>query len=406
MGFRVVSTFIEIPKDMLKNTEVCLKMLQETLTYQRQHYVYEIDGLIIHTTSDYVRNTSKNPKYAIAFKEDTETQATVVAVLWKPSQYGALKPRIQIEPTFLCGVTITYVNGHNAAFIRDNKIGPGTVITLVRSGDVIPKVMDVVTPTNASLPKTIPYKWGGDTGMDIYTTDISTEQTIQQIKSFIKGLEIMNVSDSTIRVLVKNGYDTILKIIKATSSDFKKIDGFQDKRSERTYNCIQEKLQDVDLAGLMACSGCFGYGMGKVRMSELLKHIPDLLNTTLDDDFLFGKIVCVEGFSDILARKIVDNLPSFKLFLEELKPYIKLAGIKTPQKGKLTNLKIVMSGFRDQSLATLIEQNGGKVTTSVSKNTHVVITTDKSSSSSKVTTAKELKLEILTPDEFTEKYLS
>jgi NAD-dependent DNA ligase len=216
----------------------------------------------------------------------------------------------------------------------------------------------------------------------------------------------MNVSDSTIRVLVKNGYDTILKIIKATSSDFKKIDGFQDKRSERTYNCIQEKLQDVDLAGLMACSGCFGYGMGKVRMSELLKHIPDLLNTTLDDDFLFGKIVCVEGFSDILARKIVDNLPSFKLFLEELKPYIKLAGIKTPQKGKLTNLKIVMSGFRDQSLATLIEQNGGKVTTSVSKNTHVVITTDKSSSSSKVTTAKELKLEILTPDEFTEKYLS
>ena len=83
----------------------------------RGKYGYEIDGIIVCNDAVYAR-TSGNPKHAFAFKmvlSDQIAEAHVVDVLWSASKDGYLKPRVQIEPVVLGGVTITYATGFNAA---------------------------------------------------------------------------------------------------------------------------------------------------------------------------------------------------------------------------------------------------------------------------------------------------
>ena len=122
-------------------TDVTNEMLSELLMEWRKSYVYEIDGVIVSDDRIFARK-SGNPDHAFAFKmvlSDQMAEAKVVNVLWTPSKDGYLKPRVQIEPIKLGGVTIEYATGFNAAFIRDNKIGIGSLIQIIRSGDVIPQ---------------------------------------------------------------------------------------------------------------------------------------------------------------------------------------------------------------------------------------------------------------------------
>ena len=91
----------------------------------------------------------KNPDHAFAFKmmlSEQVAEAKVVDVIWTPSKDGYLKPRVQIEPIKLSGVTIEYATGKNAQFIEKNRIGVGAVIQIVRSGDVIPDIIKIVKP--------------------------------------------------------------------------------------------------------------------------------------------------------------------------------------------------------------------------------------------------------------------
>ena len=125
--------------------------LSEILIKWRDEYEYEIDGIIVIDDKLYNRITG-NPLHAFAFKmiiSEQIAEAKVVNVLWTPSKDGYLKPRVQIEPITLGGVKIEYATGFNAKFIVDNNIGLGSLITIIRSGDVIPHILSVVVhPTN------------------------------------------------------------------------------------------------------------------------------------------------------------------------------------------------------------------------------------------------------------------
>ena len=128
--------------------EACLQALENSSTSPD-----EIDGIIVSDDKVYPR-LSGNPKHSFAFKmvlSDQIAESHVVDVIWTPSKDGYLKPRVQIMPIQLGGVTITYTTGFNAAFIESNKIGIGAIIMLVRSGDVIPYIKSVTTP--AEKPK-------------------------------------------------------------------------------------------------------------------------------------------------------------------------------------------------------------------------------------------------------------
>jgi len=143
-------------------------LLSEILVDWRDDYEYTIDGVIVSNDEIYDR-TDKNPEHGFAFKmvlSDQVAESRVLNVLWSPSKDGYLKPRIQIEPVVLGGAKIEYATAFNAAFVEENKLGIGSLIKLVRSGDVIPHIMDVIEPAEKAKMPDVAYKWN-DTHVDI-----------------------------------------------------------------------------------------------------------------------------------------------------------------------------------------------------------------------------------------------
>ena len=126
-----------------------------------------------------------NPEHAFAFKmvlSDQIAEVKVTDVIWTPSKDGFLKPRVQVEPVILGGVTIEYATGFNAKYIVDNNIGVGAVIKLVRSGDVIPHILAVIRPASEPLMPTQDYTWN-DTRVDVILLN-KTENTNRSEKGY------------------------------------------------------------------------------------------------------------------------------------------------------------------------------------------------------------------------------
>ena len=130
-------------------------MLSKYLIKRRKDGIYDIDGIVVIDNSDVYNVTKKNPKYGFAFKTilmDQIAETTVLDVEWNVSTFGLLKPRIKVEPIVISGVTIQYATAHNAKFVVKNVLGPGAIIKIIRSGDVIPKIIEVMEPAAYGEP--------------------------------------------------------------------------------------------------------------------------------------------------------------------------------------------------------------------------------------------------------------
>ena len=155
--------------------------LSKILVDWRNNYKYQNDGLIVADDKIYLR-WKKNPKHAFAFKmvlSDQKAEAKVLEVIWTPSKDGFLKPKVRIEPIDIGGVTIEYATAFNAAFVEKNKIGMGALIEMVRSGDVIPHILKVITPARQAQMPAGNYKWNA-THVDIVLDDIKGNTNVQE----------------------------------------------------------------------------------------------------------------------------------------------------------------------------------------------------------------------------------
>ena len=155
-------------------------ILSDYLMKWRESYEYIIDGVICIQNKKYKRKTKGNPDHAFAFKKvmgDQIGESIVTDVIWSKTQYGYVKPKIKIRPVKIGGVKITYATAHNAKFIVEKSIGIGSVIQIIRSGDVIPKVLKVVKP--AKNPKMPPEEMGvkwNKSGVDLILEDIANDE--------------------------------------------------------------------------------------------------------------------------------------------------------------------------------------------------------------------------------------
>ncbi|MEE4609299.1 MAG: BRCT domain-containing protein [Desulfobacteraceae bacterium] len=123
---------------------------------------YPTDGLIVEATDARLREalgaTSHHYRWQIAYKRRGDTAATqVAAVIWQVGRTGVLTPVMEVEPVSLSGATIRRVTAHNAERVEKDGIGPGARIEIIRSGEVIPKIERVLTPSDAvALPRHCP----------------------------------------------------------------------------------------------------------------------------------------------------------------------------------------------------------------------------------------------------------
>ena len=142
----------------------------------------------------------------------------------------------------------------------------------------------------------------------------------------------------------------------------------------------------------------------------ILNEFPNILTLEEDDDVLVDLIVGINGFAPNTANKFVTNLSTFKHFLDEYpKIQIKQSNNKRKRKesneGRLKEVNAVFTGVRDKDLETYITDNGGKVSSSVTKQVSVVIVGDINSTSGKVKKAKKINISIMTLEDFKQMYL-
>ena len=386
-----------------------MDILSEILLKNLQNNDYEIDGIIIQSNQEYVRNIKDNPKYQFAFKMTLDSnliEAEVEEVEWNVSKHKIIKPRIKIKPVNLNGVKITYATGFNAKYIFTKSIGKGTIVKITRSGDVIPFIVEVIKCSdNPDIPE-IEYTWDENNVDIIANNDIDNISDIKMISSFFQNMDIKCISEATVERMYNHGLTNLKKIFEASQKDFENIDRFGPKLAEKIYNNIHNGLQNISIDVLLGSTCLFGYGMGKRKIKVLMDEIPDLFNIykKLTDEELLNKINKVEGFSNITSQKILDNIEKADKFLKDIDKFVTYKNTKidnTIMNNKLKDKTYLFSGFRDKELETKIILHGGKMVTSISKNlSFLIIKEHTEKDSSKVQKAKDLNIPIVLKDKF------
>jgi len=399
------------------SSELTNELLSNLLVDWRKNYVYEIDGVIVTDDKIYPRN-SGNPDHAFAFKmilSDQVAESKVVDVLWSPSKDGYLKPRVQIEPIKLGGVTIEYATGFNGAFIKDNNIGVGTVVEIIRSGDVIPYIRKVVVPAEEAKMPSVPFKWNG-THVDIILEDALSDETVKEknITGFFRGIGVEGLSSGNIARIIKAGYDSVAKILNMYVDEFKSVEGFQLKSATKIHDGIKEKIAAASLVKLMSATNIFGRGFSEKRIELIMDAYPDAFTNSISDAEKIKKIAEIKGMAVKTAEAFVAKIDDFEDFLMETDMFYKLfefqknhknngqdvASVNVNNHHPLYGKTIVITGFRNKELEEKLKSVGAKIGTSVSKNTHLVVAKDKNDETGKVLEAKKFGVNVVSLAEF------
>jgi NAD-dependent DNA ligase len=383
-------------------------MLSETLVDWRSNYDYEIDGVIVCDDNIHSRG-SGNPRHAFAFKmvlSDQMAEAKVVDVIWTASKDGYLKPRVRIEPIHIGGVTIEYATGFNGKFIEDNKIGVGAVISMIRSGDVIPYIKSVIVPASAGKMPDVPYDWT-ETHVDILLKNKEDDPVVREknITGFFTEIGVEGLSSGNVRRIIAAGYDTIPKIVKMEKTDFTKVEGFQQKTVDKLYDGIRDRISKATLVQLMVGSNMFGHGMGERKLGPVMEEYPDFLVSTESNAEKVRKL----GTKGIHknAEEVVENIAPFLKLLDKCGIKIPSANVKAvvedtshPLYGKT----VVMTKIRDKEIADFLEAKGGRLGENVKADTLALIVKSKDDVSAKTKAAADKNVPIMTPDEFKRAY--
>jgi len=400
--------------DSINSEKLTNEFLSEKLVDWRKNYEYNIDGIICIDDKVYSRE-SKNPGHAFAFKmvlSDQSAEAKVLDVLWSASKDGFLKPRVQIEEVNIGGAKINYATGFNAKFIEDNKIGVGAVIKIIRSGDVIPKIEEVITNAETPLMPKEKYIWN-ETHVDIMLENKEDDKTVKlkNIAGFFKTLDVEGLGEGNIKKIIEAGGNSISKIITMTISDLMKVEGFKEKMATKIYNSIQKQLEKASLTTIAAGSNIFGRGFGEKRISIILKNEPNIITEELSKNEKINKLKNIDGLALKTASLFVEKIEEFKEFLFEAKLEYKLTKesskkeISPKKELSLANKIIVLSDIKGKKeISEKIEKLGGEVVGNINKNVNLLIVGSLDNETSKIKKAKEYNIEIISIEKFNNIY--
>ena len=417
---------------LFKESEMSHETLSKLLMERRQDSPYEVDGIVVMHDDQHSMVLGKNPPYGFAMKSvllHDEAEVMVTHVEWNQSKHGYLKPIVHFGPVVLAGVTIRKATGYNASYIEENQIGTGSRIVIIRSGDVIPKIVRIITHSasgKADLPTTA-FHWT-DTHVDAisdstYDSDTS-ELKMKQLEHFAKTLEMVGVGPGIVKRLFEGGIDTVAKLIRSEASDIVKLEGFQERSATIVANSIAaavERAKSNPIA-LMVASNLFGRGLGTRKLKPILEAFPSIIGASVIPPI--DQITSIDGIGPATATEFLKGIPLFHKWLAATglslstktvtKPPTKKGKSKEKEEDKeednqdkgdkqFVGLRVVFTGVRDAELERLIESGGGSIGTSVSKNTTLVIAKDVNDTSAKVTKAKDLGIPISTLSEFKDK---
>lgn len=381
---------------------------------------YDIDGAVVKLNSikdrEKLGNTIKVPRWAIAYKyPPEEKESRLIDIETGLGRTGRITPVAVFEPITLCGTTVQRATLHNQDFIDDLDLGIGDTVVVYKSGEIIPKIKSVNKAKRPAdwvkyhLPDVCPvcgHKLSREENTaDYKCTNISCKgQLAFRIINFVSRdcLDIKGFGEEYIRDLVERGYLSNI-------ADVFELKNMRDKLLEDKIFGLEKNtdkiLAQIDVAkdapAEKVLAGLGIPNVGKATAKELLRSfdsIDDIMAASIEDLTAVGDIGEISAlaiksfFEDEDNRKIIEKLR------EEGLNFVK---DKSELGDKLQGLSICITGTlptmsRDEASA-LIEKNGGKVVSSVSKKTSMLL--EGEAAGSKAVKARELGIRIITESE-------
>jgi NAD-dependent DNA ligase len=410
LGFNVVP--YKVYKDLTP------EQLSKILKVRKKKTKRAIDGLVVVLDKKVPLAEGSNPDHAVAYKETAAediVEVKVKQVVWEESRHGTLKPRVEIEPVRLAGVTVTFATGHNAYFIEHGyrykdrtkgmpvmPIGPGAKILITRSGDVIPHIVQVLKAAKTPQMPEVEYTYGKNK-VEIKQSVKTDLNKVKRITYFFTKLGVDGVKQGMIQKLYDAGLDNIFKIAKAKKSKFLAIEGIQDKTASKMRDNMDAALKNATLPALMEASGKFGQGLGEKRLVPLVKAFPKLMTGKYSQKQLTDMAMGIEGFSNVLSKQFAERFPAFKEFYDKLGIEAKMPEEKKKAKAKgdaFSGQTIVFTGFRDPEWAAKVEEQGGTMGEGVKKDTSLLVFNDPQKSFAKIEKAKKMGVATMQRGEF------
>jgi NAD-dependent DNA ligase len=284
------------------------------------------------------------------------------------------------------------------------------MIEIIRSGDVIPHIKSITHPAETAKMPNVPYVWNAN-HIDILLEDVDNDAIVKEknITGFFHGIGVDGLSSGNIKRIIDAGYTSIPEIVYMTESDFLKVDGFKQKLANKIHSGIQEKVQNASLIKLMIHSNIFGRGLSEKKIEAIMTDKPTIL--TSNDSILdkIKEVSKIKGMATKTAENFVSKINIFKSFLKDIKMDHLLHANPNPNTVEPSHIlykkNIVMTGTRDKELTEELKKIGANITTTVNKNTFILIASNKNDTSTKIEDANKLQIPIVTIEEFKEKFL-
>lgn len=411
MGFPTVAYSV------CKTAEECSAKIAE-IGESRENFPFDIDGAVIKLNSLAGRallgSTSKAPRWAVAYKYPPEKKETkLVDIVIQVGRTGVLTPKAVVEPVRLAGTTVTNATLHNQDFITDKDIRIGDTVLIQKAGEIIPEVLEVIKDKRpeGTVPFEIPgicpvcgspvTRDEGGAAMRCRGAECPA-QLLRNIVHFASrgAMDIEGLGTSVAAALLEN------KLI-ASAADIYYLDAqsvaslerMGKKSAENLINAI-EKSKENDLSRLLSALGIPQVGQSAAKaIAEHFGSMEALKNATVD------QLVQVEDIGEITAGNIVYwfNLTQTQHLLKKLEDAgVNMISRAEPKGDLFAGQTWVLTGTlskytRDQA-GEIIKKQGGKVSSSVSKKTTMVLAGE--NAGSKLTKANELGVPVISEEEF------
>ena len=388
----------------------------EEIGAARDSLPYDIDGVVIKADSLAERRilgeNISTPKWAIAYKFPPEQKQTKLTdIIIQVGRTGVLTPNARLEPVRLAGTVVSRATLHNIDFIRERDIRIGDTVTLQKAGDIIPEIIcvDKSKRNGSEVPYEMPTLCPScgepvirDDEAATRCTNASCPAQLERHITHFASRDAMNIDGmgpAVVRLLIASGLiHDVADIYSLSAGEIEGLDRMGKKSAENLIAAI-ERSKSAGLDKLIYALGI--RQVGEKAAKSLAEAFPDI-------ELLFSaseeQISAIYDFGDISAHYIVNFFahPQTRTLVDELKS----RGVKTTyevqKRGNIfEGMTFVLTGTlptmkRDEA-SRLIEENGGKVSSSVSAKTSMVLAGE--DAGSKLTKAQSLGVRIISEEE-------
>jgi len=375
---------------------------------------FDVDGIVLEISDailrDYLGATRHHHRWQIAYKKNTETaEVKVLRVIPQTSRSGRVNPVAEVEPTRLSGALIQRATAHHYNMVREKGVGPGAIIRLSRSGEVIPKIEEVLTPVTPELPSACPscgspLVWESDFLLCINNMNCPAQIT-HAIEHFFKVLgNIDGFGPSSVRKIFDGCKATIPIIYGLGQEDFVGL-GFGPKQAENMVTQLQRSLLlPIEDWRFLAAFGMYRMGMGNCEKLLAAHPLQRVFALTREE------IIAIKGFSEKTAEEMLAGMKATAALFDALYGLgfnliatpVKTAG-ELPGEGPLSGKLVVFTGAMQTGSRDDMKKQakalGAKIGESITGKTDLLVCGEKVGAS-KLTQAEHLGVRIVTEAEY------